>query len=120
MHYDSNLEENLTVDSSLYGIGAVISHVFENEKRSICFVSRTLTNAEKGYSALGKEATVIVWGVNRSYQYLYGRKFNLYTDNGPLVSIFGPNHGIPAMVANRLQRFAFFLSGFDFTNYTVC
>lgn len=116
VHFNPNLPINLTVDSSNYGLGAVLSHVFANgTEKPICYASKTLSKAEQGYSALDKEATAIIWGVKRFYQYLYTKKFNLITDNKALVSIFGPKKGIPVMGANRLQRYALFLSGFDFT-----
>lgn len=39
---------------------------------------------------------------------------NLSLDHKPLVIIFGPKKGIPVMIANRLQRYAIFLSGYNY------
>ena len=47
--------------------------------------------------------------------YLYGRHFSLVTDHQPLVSIFNPSKGIPLTTAARLQRYAIFLSGLDYS-----
>lgn len=52
----------------------------------------------------------IVFAVDKFHQYLYGRKFVLRTDHKPLVSIFGPNMGIPSAAASRLQRWEIKLS----------
>ena len=64
MHYDRELLK-LDTDTSNYGVGAVISHIFPNgEGRPIAFPSRTLNNSEK-------EAINIVLGLKKFHQYLY-------------------------------------------------
>lgn len=115
VHFDSVLPLVLTVDASDYGVGAVLSHIFENGvERPICFASKTLTDQQKRWSQIDKESFAIIFGIKRFYQYLFGNKFTLVTDNKALVTIFGPKKGIPTMAANRLQRYACFLSGFNF------
>lgn len=72
--------------------------------------------AEKKYSQIQKEATAIIFGVKKYHQYLYGRSepFVLRTDHKPLTIIFGKNRGIPEVSANRLQRYAIFLSAYNY------
>ena len=114
-HYDLDLPLTLACDASNYGIGAVISHVFpDGKERPIAFASKTLNSAQRGYSQIEKEALSIVFGVRKFYQYLYGRHFTLITDHRPLLTIFGPKNAIPSMAAARLQRWALFLSGFQY------
>lgn len=58
--YDDELPLILATDASAFGIGACLSHRLPNgEERPILFTSRTLTNCEKDYSQLDKEATAI-------------------------------------------------------------
>lgn len=45
---------------------------------------------------------------------MYARKFTLITDHKPLYHIFGEKKGIPIYAANRLQRWAYVLTAFDF------
>ena len=73
-----------------------------------------MNSAQRGYSQIEKEALSIVFGVRKFYQYLYGRHFTLITDHRPLLTIFGPKNAIPSMAAARLQRWALFLSGFQY------
>lgn len=116
-HYDPNARLILTVDASPYGLGCILSQIQADScERPISFASRTLNAAEKQYSQIQKEATAIIFGVRRYHQYLYGRSdpFILRTDHKPLISIFGPHKGIPEVSANRLQRYALFLSAYNY------
>jgi len=55
-----------------------------------------------------------VFAVERFHKYLWGRRFSLWTDHKPLLAIFGGKSGIPHTTANRLQRWATKLLGYDF------
>ena len=115
-HYDPDLPVKLACDTSPYGLGAVLSHTFpDGSERPIAFASRSLNAAEKGYSQIDKEALGLVWGVKKFTSYLFGRHFVLVTDHQPLLSIFHPRKGIPVTTAARLQRYALFLAGHDYT-----
>ncbi|XP_013174911.1 PREDICTED: uncharacterized protein K02A2.6-like [Papilio xuthus] len=114
-HYEATLPLVLSVDSSAYGVGAVLAHSFpDGSERPISCASRTLSDAEKNYSQLDKEALAIMYGVQKHHQYLFGRKFTLKTDHKPLVYIFGPKGCIPQTAASRLQRWAAKLAAYDF------
>lgn len=117
-HFDPAATLILTVDASPTGLGAVLSQVGNDGlERPISFASRTLSAAEKKYAQIQKEATAIIFGVRRFHQYLYGRSlpFVLRTDHKPLLTIFSPQKGIPEISANRLQRYAMFLSAYNYT-----
>lgn len=114
--YDPDLPITLSSDASPYGIGTVLSHITDNgDERPIAYASRTLSKAEQKYSQLDKEALAIIWSVRKFYNYLCGRKFTLITDHKPLQYIFDPKKGIPVMSLARQQRYAIFLSGFNYT-----
>ncbi|KAL7298999.1 hypothetical protein TKK_0008096 [Trichogramma kaykai] len=115
MHYSLQLPIKLTCDASPTGVGAVLSHVLPNgETKPVSYASRALNKAERGYSQLDREALAIFFGVKIHHQYLYGREFILKTDHKPLTFIFGSKEGLPQMAASRLQRWAVFLSGYNF------
>lgn len=119
-HFDMQAESVLTVDASARGLGAVLAQRAapgpgaRAGERVVAYASRALTAAELHYSQIQKEALAIVFAVDKFHQYLYGRRFVLRTDHKPLVSIFGPNVGIPSAAASRLQRWAIKLSAYDF------
>uniref|UniRef100_A0A3P9B0X6 Activating signal cointegrator 1 complex subunit 3 n=1 Tax=Maylandia zebra TaxID=106582 RepID=A0A3P9B0X6_9CICH len=114
-HFNPKFPIQLACDASPYGVGAVISHILPNgEERPIAFASRTLNTAESNYAQLEREALSIVFGVRKFHQYLYGRKFTLFTDHRPLTTILGPYTGIPSLAASRLQRWALILSGHSY------
>lgn len=114
-HYDPTLPVRLASDASPFGLGAVLSHVMPNgSERPVMFASRSLSKSERNYAQIDKEALGIVWSVRKFYNYVFARKFTLVTDHMPLTSIFSPSRAIPATTAARLQRFALFLSGFNY------
>lgn len=114
-HFNPKLPIFLTTDASDNGIAAVLSHKMPNgDERPVCFISRTLLQSEKKMSTIHKEALSIYFSVTRLHHYLIGRKWTLRTDHKPLCAIFGKHKGIPKMYENRLQRWAAYLSGFDY------
>lgn len=109
-HYDLDKELKVYCDASSVGLGACMVHVDESGERPIAFASRTLTEAEKKYAQVEREALAIVFAVKRWHQYLCGRIFTLATDHKPLCHVFGPHTQIPSVAAARLQRWALILS----------
>lgn len=104
----------LTTDASPTGIAAILSHDINGTERPIAFASRSLSKSEQNYSQLDREALAIVFGVDRFFDYLYGRKFVLITDNQPLTRIFHQKVKLPKMTSSRLLRYASFLTGFTY------
>ncbi len=114
IHYDTSLPIKLAADASQYRLGAVISHVqSDGLEKPIAFASRTLSDSERNYSKIDKEALALIFGVHKFHTYLYGRKFTLVTDHKPLLSILGPKKGVSSVAAARLQRWALLLSAYD-------
>jgi len=115
LHYNPKLPIRLAGDASNYGIGAVLSHVdSEGHEHPIAFTSRSLSASEKNYSQVEK-ALSLIHGIRKFRNYIYGRHFTLVTDHRPLTALFGPKNGVPALAAGRLQRWALFLSSYNYT-----
>ncbi|XP_063825507.1 uncharacterized protein K02A2.6-like [Ostrinia nubilalis] len=115
VHYSTKLPIILATDASPIGVGAVISHVMpDGTERPIQMASQTLSKTQRKWSQIDKEAYAIIFGVKKFFQYLYGRKFTLLSDNKPLVQIFAPNKPLPHMSAIRMQHYAIFLQTFNY------
>lgn len=112
VNYDPTLPLILTCNASPRDLGAVISQPYAEGEKPVAFASARLTNAQKNYSQIDKEAAII-FGVTKFYDYIFARKFILRTDNKPLSRILSPEEGIPRM-ASRLQNWSYFLSAFDY------
>ena len=116
VHFDPKLEIRLACDASEYGLGAVLSHIMpDGTERPVGFVSRTLSSTEKKYSQIEKEALACVVGVTRFHAFLWGHHFTLQTDHKPLLSLLCPTKLIPCQAANRIQRWAWTLSSYEYT-----
>ena len=116
-HFDPSLPLALSVDASPWGLGSSLCHRMpDGSEKPIAFASRALSTAEKNYAQVEKEGLAIIFGIKKFHLYLYGRreKFLLVTDHQPLVKIFGPKTGIPALAAARMQRWALLLSGYNY------
>ena len=114
-HYDPSLPLNLSCDASSVGVGAVIFHTLpDSTEKVITYASRKLSQAEKNYTQIQKEALAIIFGVQKFFQYLLGHKFCLITDHKPLLTIFHPAKGIPETAASRLQCWAIVLSAYNY------
>jgi transposase InsO family protein len=114
-HYDPSLEVIVAADASEHGLGAVIQHRWpDSSVKAIAHASCSLKPAEQNYSQIEKEGLALIFAVKKFHKYIYGRHFTLLTDHRPLLSIFGSRKGIPVHSANRLQRWAATLLGYDF------
>uniref|UniRef100_A0A0K8T6F4 RNA-directed DNA polymerase n=1 Tax=Lygus hesperus TaxID=30085 RepID=A0A0K8T6F4_LYGHE len=113
--FDPSKPVVLTTDASPTGIAAILSHEIEGYERPIAYASRALTQAESNYSQLDREALAIIYAANHFFNYIFGKRFVLVTDNEPLSRIFHPDRALPQMTSARLLRYASFLSGLDYT-----
>ena len=86
----------------------------DGQERPIAYSSRTLSQPEKNYSQIEKEALALVYGVKKFHKYLYGRRFLLVTDHKALTTVLGPKTGVPALAAARMQRWALTLSAYHY------
>ena len=93
-HYDVQKPLKLYCDASPTGLGACLMHIIGSCEQPVAYASRTLSQAERNYAQVEREALSIIFGVKRFNQYLYGRHFTLVTDHRPLCKLFGHAEGV--------------------------
>jgi len=104
--FNPKLPMVVATDASPYGVGAVLSHKYpDGLERVIQYASRTLSETQKKYTQIDKEAYAIVFGIKKFHNFLYGTHFTLLTDNKPITQILNPRKGLPAYSAMRMQHF---------------
>ena len=88
-HYSFSTKTRVVVDASPWAAGAVLlQEQTDKSFRPVAYGSRSLTDTERKYGQIEKEALAIVFGCEHFHMYLFGREFDLETDHRPLEHIY--------------------------------
>ena len=79
--------------------------------KAIECASHSLTEVEKRYPQIDREALAIRWACERCYKYLIESSFVIETDHQPLIPLFNNPHSRPPM---RSERWLLYLQQFDY------
>ena len=113
-YFDPDKETEIVVDASPVGLGAILAQVDpkSNDRHTVSYASRSLTETEQRYSQTEREALAVVWACEHLHLYIYGKPLTAYTDHKPLIAIYGnPASQPPA----RIQRWALRLQPYQLT-----
>ena len=111
-HYDPTLPCVIAADACQDGLGAVLLQTdVHGNRRPIAYASRSLTDTEKRYAVIEKEALAATWACEKFSDYVLGLKFTLETDHRPLVPLLSTTElsKMPARVLRfrlRLMRYS--------------
>ena len=112
--YHPNQATILSADASSYGLGAVLQQQQSDGKyKAIAYASRSMSETERRYAQIEKEALAVTWASERFQHYLIGRDFTIETDHKPLVPLLG-SKGLDDLPP-RIQRFRMRLFRFSFS-----
>lgn len=109
-YFDPNDRTLVVTDASGVGLGAVLIQFKCNRPRVISYASKSLSETEKKYPPIEKEALAIVWAVERFRIFLIGITFELETDHRPLETLFTKTSKPTVRIERwllRLQAFTF-------------
>ena len=62
------------------------------EWKPVAYASRTMTETEKRYAQIEKEALAVTWACEKFSMYILGKRFLIETDHKPLVPLLGFKH----------------------------
>lgn len=96
-------------DASAYALGCVLTQKYNDREYVICYLSRTLSRAERNYSSTERECLAVLWAVEKLRCYLELSKFYVITDCHSLLWL--ENLKDPT---GRLGRWALRLQQFDY------
>lgn len=116
-HYDPRQTLIVAADASETGIGGALLQRYEDGRvKAVFHMSKTLTETQRNYSQIEKEALALITTIERFRKFVYGRHFILQTDHRPLLVLFKRSNtkGLDPRTANRLKRWALRLIGYDF------
>ena len=86
-YFDKEAHTQIIADASPVGLGAVLIQERNEERRAVCYASRTLSNAKPE-----REALALVWACERFHLYVYRLpKFDLVTAHEALKAIYSTN-----------------------------
>ena len=115
--YDPNVETKISADASSYGLGGVLLQRNDaaDSWKPVAYCSRTLTESERHYAQIEKEALATTWACEKFAEYILGKRILIETDHKPLVLLFSTKN--LDQMPPRVLRFRLRLNRFDFSIY---
>ena len=110
--YDPAAPTKVSADASSHGLGAVLLQLADGSWKPISYASRSMSETERRYAQIEKEALAATWACEKFSNFLLGTHFQVETDHKPLVPLLCVKHldTLPPRVLRfrlRLDRFSY-------------
>ena len=87
--YDVAAKTKISADASAYSIGSVLLQQKNDKWCPVTFASRSLSETERHYAQIEKEALALKWALEKFSEYVLGKVVHLETDHKPLIQLLG-------------------------------
>ena len=78
----------LHTDASILSLGTVLYQEEDGAEKVISYASQSLSKSESKYPIHKLEFLCLKWAItDQFHEYLYGNRFDVYTDNNPLTYV---------------------------------
>lgn len=112
--FDYSRNHRVTADASAHSLGAaLLQESPDGSWQPVAYASRKLTETERRYGQIEKEALAITWACEKFDFYLVGRIFEIETDHKPLVPLLGSKDLCDLPL--RVQRFKMRLMRYQYS-----
>ena len=101
--YNPKAPTKISAEASYYGLGAVLLQQVEEKWKPVAYASRPMTDTEKRYAQIEKEALAVTWSCDKFLCYILGCHFDIETDHKPLVPLLSTKN-----LNNLLPRVLYF------------
>lgn len=111
--YDPKAKTTISADASSFGLRAVLLQEKEGSWKPVAYASRSMSDTERRYAQIEKEALAVTWSCEKFSDYVLGCTFSIETDHKPLVPLLNTKclNTLPPPVL----RFRLRLARFDYT-----
>ena len=113
--YNPQAELKIAADASSFRLGAVLSQKDKDNWKPLAYASRSMSETERRYAQIEKEALVVTWACEKFTDYILGRTFLIESGHEPLTPLLNTKH-LDSMPP-RILRFRLRLVRYD---YSVC
>ena len=87
--YNPLAPTKIAADASSYGLGTVLLQKNDNNWEPVSYASRSMSETERRYAQIEKEALATTWACEKFATYVLGMHFTIETDHKPLVPLLG-------------------------------
>lgn len=110
--YNPQVALKVSADASSYGLGAVLFQSEDNSWKPVAYASRSMTETERRYAQIEKEALAATWACEKFTDYLLGCKFLIESDHKPLIPLLNTKQ--LDRLPPRVLRFRLRLTQYDY------